>query len=135
MLFELVQDVWDDPLRVILPIALRGKRTDGTPSTRSVPSLFWSSFTAIPNRTSRIAFGSSAHERAHCMEGNTMSKKVLSPELQDQVDRLVTLPDDQIDTSDIPEALSEAWRHARRPGLYRPIKKTVTLRLDANIVT
>lgn len=64
-----------------------------------------------------------------------MSKKALSPELQDQLDRLAVLPDDQIDTNDIPEASAEAWDHARRPGLYRPIKKPVTLRLDADIVT
>ena len=64
-----------------------------------------------------------------------MSKKALSPELQDQLERLAALPDDQIDTTDIPEASAEAWQHARRPGLYRPIKKPVTLRLDADIVS
>lgn len=64
-----------------------------------------------------------------------MSKKALSPELQDQLDRLAALPDDQINTTDIPEASAEAWQHARRPGLYRPIKKPVTLRLDADIVS
>lgn len=64
-----------------------------------------------------------------------MSKKALSPDLRDQLDRLAALPDDRIDTTDIPEASAEAWRHARRPGLYRPLKKPVTLRLDADIVT
>lgn len=64
-----------------------------------------------------------------------MSKKALSSELQAQLDRLAALPDDQIDTTDIPEVSAEAWHHARRPGLYRPLKKPVTLRLDADIVT
>lgn len=64
-----------------------------------------------------------------------MSRKALSPELQDQLDRLADLPDNKIDTTDIPEASAEAWDHARRPGLYRPIKKPVTLRLDVDIVT
>ena len=64
-----------------------------------------------------------------------MSKKALSPELQDQIDRLAALPDDRIDTGDIPETSAEAWHHARRPGLYRPLKKPVTLRLDADVVT
>ena len=64
-----------------------------------------------------------------------MSKKPLSPEVQGQLDRLAELPDNQIDTADIPEAPAEAWRHARRPGLYRPLKKPVTLRLDADVVT
>jgi uncharacterized protein (DUF4415 family) len=63
-----------------------------------------------------------------------MSKKALSPEVQDQLDKLAALPDDQIDTIDIPEAAPEAWLHARRAGLYKPIKKPVTLRLDADIV-
>lgn len=64
-----------------------------------------------------------------------MSKKALSPELQDQLDQLAALPDDRIDTADIPEASTEAWHHARRPGLYRPLKKPVTLRLDVDVVT
>ncbi len=64
-----------------------------------------------------------------------MNKKMLSPDLQQQLERLEALPDDQIDTAEIPEAPAEAWRHARRPGLYRPLKKPVTLRLDADIVT
>lgn len=63
-----------------------------------------------------------------------MSKKALSPELQDQLNKLAALPDDQIDTTDIPEAPAEAWLQARQPGLYRPIKKPVTLRLDADVV-
>ena len=64
-----------------------------------------------------------------------MSKKALSPELQAQLDQLAALPDDRIDTTDIPEVSAEAWHHASRPGLYRPLKKPVTLRLDADIVT
>lgn len=63
-----------------------------------------------------------------------MSKKAFSPELQDQLDKLAALPDEQNDTTEIPEASPEAWLHARRPGLYRPIKKPVTLRLDADVV-
>ncbi len=39
-----------------------------------------------------------------------------------------------IDTSDIAQVPAEAWRHARRPGLYRPIKKSITLRLDSDVV-
>lgn len=37
------------------------------------------------------------------------------PDRQDQFYRLAALPDDRIDTDDIPEAPAEAWRHARRP--------------------
>lgn len=63
-----------------------------------------------------------------------MKTKVRKPELQAQLDTLAALPENYIDTDDIPEAASENWLHAKRPGLYRPIKKPVTLRLDADVV-
>ncbi|WP_295754295.1 BrnA antitoxin family protein [Undibacterium sp.] len=56
-------------------------------------------------------------------------------EIADQVERLVAMPDSDIDTTDIPEAPAENWALAKRPGLYRPIKKPVTLRLDTDVVT
>lgn len=64
-----------------------------------------------------------------------MKKTVRSAAIQAQLDHLATLPEDQIDTSDIPEIPAESWLHANRPSLYRPIKKPVTLRLDADVVT
>ena len=63
-----------------------------------------------------------------------MKTKVRSPELQAQLDALSARGDEGIDTTNIPEATSENWLHARRPGLYRPLKKPVTLRLDADVV-
>ena len=42
------------------------------------------------------------------------------------------LPDDQIDTVDVPEVLD--WSNARRGLFYRPIKQQITLRLDADVV-
>ena len=64
-----------------------------------------------------------------------MSRTTRDPERQAQLDRLAALPDEAIDTADIPEVSSEAWRHATRPNLYRPVKKPVTLRLDADVVS
>ena len=63
-----------------------------------------------------------------------MNKKILERELQEQLERLEALPDEQIDTADIPEAPADSWLHARRPNLYRPVKKPVTLRLDADVL-
>src|SRR3546814_15751081 len=63
-----------------------------------------------------------------------MSKKPLEAALQDQLNKLASLPDDQIDTVDTHETSPEAWLHARRPGLYKPVQKPVTLRLDADVV-
>ena len=61
-------------------------------------------------------------------------KKTRSASDQALLDRLVAMSDDEIDTDDIPEAPAENWVHAKRPGLYRAIKKPVTLRLDLDVV-
>lgn len=63
-----------------------------------------------------------------------MSKKLSDLTRQEQLEYLAALPEDQIDTTDIPEAPPEAWAKARRPGLYRPVKQPVTLRLDADVL-
>jgi uncharacterized protein (DUF4415 family) len=47
---------------------------------------------------------------------------------------LAELPDDQIDTSDIPELPPGAWKDAVRGRFYRPIKQAVSMRLDADVV-
>ncbi len=44
------------------------------------------------------------------------------------------LPDDQIDTSDIPELPPGAWKDAVRGRFYRPIKQAVSMRLDADVI-
>lgn len=64
-----------------------------------------------------------------------MSKKPLSSEERDQLARLGALPEDQIDTADIPEAPEASWTDVRRAELYRPVKKPVTIRLDADVLT
>ena len=52
-----------------------------------------------------------------------------------QIARLVALPDSEIDTVDIPEAPLENWALAMRPGLYKPRKQPVALRLDADVIS
>jgi|GEM_PF-6172723 len=44
-----------------------------------------------------------------------MKRKLSEAELE-MLARLKNLPDDQIDTVDIPEALAENWRLSRRPS-------------------
>ena len=56
----------------------------------------------------------------------------LTPEQQAEIDALATLPDDQIDTRDIPEVSD--WNGAKRSLFYRPIKQQITLRLDADVI-
>ncbi len=56
----------------------------------------------------------------------------MSADVQKQIKALEALPDDQIDTTDAPEILD--WSDARRGVFYRPVKKQITLRLDADII-
>ena len=47
---------------------------------------------------------------------------------------LSALADDQIDTTDIPELPSRAWKDAVRGHFYRPVKQAVSMRLDADVI-
>ena len=49
-----------------------------------------------------------------------------------ELDALQRLTDEKIDTSDQPEI--EVWSKAVRGRFYRPIKQSVTIRLDADVV-
>ena len=59
--------------------------------------------------------------------------KRLTQEQRAEVEALANLPDEAIDTSDVPEILD--WSGARRGLLYRPVKQQITLRLDAVVVS
>lgn len=58
---------------------------------------------------------------------NKLSEK---PSLQ--ISKLASMPDDEIDTSDIPEVAD--WSGATRGLLYRRTKQQITLRLDADVL-
>ncbi len=51
---------------------------------------------------------------------------------QAQLAALEAVPDDQIDTSDIPETLD--WSGGIRGAFYRPVLREVTLKLDESVV-
>jgi len=51
---------------------------------------------------------------------------------RDELDALAALPEDKIDTCDIPEATD--WSGAQRGVFFRPVKQQITLRLDADVV-
>ncbi len=62
-------------------------------------------------------------------KGNTQLTAKQRADLQ----ALEELPDDQINTNDIPELLD--WSGAERGVFYRPVKKQITLRLDADVIS
>ena len=43
-------------------------------------------------------------------------------------------PDSEIDFSDIPELTEEQWRTAERGHFYRPVKRQITARVDADVL-
>ena len=49
-----------------------------------------------------------------------------------ELDALANLPDEQIDTTDMPEVRD--WTGAKRGLFYRPVKKQLTLRIDADVI-
>jgi len=63
---------------------------------------------------------------------NKGASEKLTREQKAEIEALASLPEEEIDTSDILEILD--WTDARRGLLYRPVKKQITLRLDADVV-
>ncbi len=55
-----------------------------------------------------------------------------SPPTKTDLAVLEALPDEDIDTSDIPEGTD--WSDAVRGKFYRPVKKAISLRVDADII-
>ncbi|WP_204520211.1 BrnA antitoxin family protein [Silvibacterium dinghuense] len=47
---------------------------------------------------------------------------------------LAARPESEIDLSDIPELSEEQWKHARRGAFYRPVKRQITARIDADVL-
>jgi uncharacterized protein (DUF4415 family) len=47
---------------------------------------------------------------------------------------LAALPDESIDTSDIPELSDDVWSAGVRGRFYRPVKQQITARVDADVL-
>lgn len=64
------------------------------------------------------------------MKGGVMSKA--DKKRTEELKRLAEQKDHEVDTSDIPEI--KDWSDATRGRFYRPVKRQVTLRLDADLL-
>ncbi len=53
--------------------------------------------------------------------------------LRRELKAVENLPDEQIDTSEMPELKDADWER-RVDGYYRPLKASVTMRLDADVL-
>ena len=47
---------------------------------------------------------------------------------------LAARPESEIDHSDIPPLTEEQWKGARRGVFYRPVKRQITARVDADVL-
>jgi uncharacterized protein (DUF4415 family) len=68
------------------------------------------------------------------MKGEPMKKENsnLTAAQKAELDALAAMPEDQINTAALPE--QKDWSGARRGVFFRPIKKQLTLRLDADLI-
>jgi uncharacterized protein (DUF4415 family) len=62
------------------------------------------------------------------------SGQPLTPRQKRELAALAAIPEDKIDTSDIPELPPSAWKDAVRGKFCRPLKQAVSMRLDADVV-
>ena len=57
-----------------------------------------------------------------------------SPREIRRVAALAARPGGAIDLSDIPELGGDAWKHPHANPFYRPVKRQLTVRLDADVI-
>jgi uncharacterized protein (DUF4415 family) len=60
--------------------------------------------------------------------------KPLTSKQRRQIVALASMPDDKIDYSDMPPLSDRFWKQAVRNPFYRPVKRQLTVRLDADVV-
>jgi uncharacterized protein (DUF4415 family) len=68
------------------------------------------------------------------MSGSTTKKVSSDQEFDETLRRLAAMPEDKIDTSDIPEITDVQWKTAQKAGHFRPYKTSITIRLDADLI-
>jgi uncharacterized protein (DUF4415 family) len=64
----------------------------------------------------------------------TLDEVRKTPVSRARLAEIAAMPDDDIDLSDIPELTEKFWQNAVPNPFYKPVKKQVTLRIDADIL-
>ena len=64
----------------------------------------------------------------------TWGESRLTEERKRELAELAKRPDSELDFSDIPELTEKFWQNAVPNPFYKPVKKQVTLRIDADIL-
>ncbi len=68
------------------------------------------------------------------IEYNPESLPPLTDAQRREIRRLSARPDSELDTSDIPELSDTQLADAKRGVFYRPVKKQITARVDADVL-
>src|ERR1017187_253555 len=96
--------------------------------------------------TTRFARSSESYrrEKRRRQKGESMKTKMVRYTLETlppltkaqraNLKALAARPDSEIDTSDAPELTDEQWKHAVRGRFYRPVKRQITARVDADVL-
>ena len=64
----------------------------------------------------------------------TLADCKITPKQKRDLAKLAARPDSEIDLSELPELTEKFWQSAIRNPFYRPLKKQLTLRLDADVI-
>jgi uncharacterized protein (DUF4415 family) len=64
----------------------------------------------------------------------TLADSPMTPARKRRLSRLAARPDSEIDFSEIPPLKESFWQNAVRNPFYRPVKRQLTVRLDADVV-
>ncbi len=64
----------------------------------------------------------------------SLADNLLTAGRKRRLEKLSRRPGNEINTSDIPELSEKFWQKAVRNPFYRPLKRQLTLRLDADII-
>jgi len=58
----------------------------------------------------------------------------MNDEMRAELNALAKKSDKEMDFSDIPQTTAADWKNAVRGQFFRPVKKPVSLRLDADVI-
>ena len=128
--FEIAQLIFGDPyaLSQIDRVVHGEERWQTLGCVGDIVVLRWR--TGIERAARTRSFGSSRHAKPLATNGGSMKK--LSRQQADEIAALKGTKNDELDTSDLPEVRD--WNRAVVGKFYRPIKKSVTIRVDTDVL-
>jgi uncharacterized protein (DUF4415 family) len=140
--FEDAMLVFADSFALVEQDRVERANSDGKPSVSSGASCFSSLPTPFAASKRTKSFASSPLEKQFGRSENVMTKIVkkslsdsrLTAGLKRRLKKLSRQPNNEINTSDIPELTERFWQNAVRNPFYRPLKRQLTLRLDADVI-